>query len=132
MSGSKALQNSYGVLLPNNAIFSINPRSTSDGVILFGGQNPGYKDLYKYIAEDPVRRTDDSLSNFEPVTAEVRSFAENNFEGWCVEPKDVEGDWLMLGDRRRGTFAPGEGYDYAWSGILGNVRWFHLARHFES
>ncbi|VDB89216.1 unnamed protein product [Peniophora sp. CBMAI 1063] len=103
LSGSKALQNSYGVLLPNGAIFSINPRSTADGVILFGGDNPGYKDLYKYVAEDPVRRTDDSLSNFEPVTAEVRNFAENNFEGW------------------RGTFAPGEGYDYAWSGILGNT-----------
>ncbi|KZV63656.1 DAO-domain-containing protein [Peniophora sp. CONT] len=106
LSGSKALQNSYGVLLPNGAIFSINPRSTADGVILFGGDNPGYKDLYKYVAADPTRRTDDSLSNFEPVTAEVRSFAENNFEGWCVEPR---------------TFAPGEGYDYAWSGILGNT-----------
>jgi glycine/D-amino acid oxidase-like deaminating enzyme len=40
-AGSKGLQNSYGVLMPDGDLFSINPRSTSDGLVMFGGSNPG-------------------------------------------------------------------------------------------
>ncbi|KAL5409683.1 hypothetical protein PMIN06_009614 [Paraphaeosphaeria minitans] len=39
MSGSKAIQKSYGVLLPDGGLFSINPRCTADGVVMFGGSN---------------------------------------------------------------------------------------------
>ncbi|KAI5885671.1 DAO-domain-containing protein [Schizophyllum commune H4-8] len=102
-SGSGALQNSYGVLLPNGALFSINPRCTADGVVLFGGSNPGQGELEKYVDEKPERRTCDGLSNFEPVTRPVREFTQNEFEGWGTE------------------FAPGEGYDYSWSGIIGDT-----------
>ncbi|KAL1664913.1 FAD dependent oxidoreductase [Schizophyllum commune] len=102
-SGSGALQNSYGVLLPNGALFSINPRCTADGVVLFGGSNPGQGELEKYVDERPERRTFDGLSNFEPVTKPVREFTQNEFEGWGAE------------------FAPGEGYDYSWSGIIGDT-----------
>lgn len=100
-SGGGALQNSYGVLLPGGAMFSINPRCTADGVVLFGGSNPGQDALHKYLDENPDRRTHDSLSNFEPVTKPVRDFTQTEFEGWGTQ------------------FAAGEGYDYSWSGIIG-------------
>jgi glycine/D-amino acid oxidase-like deaminating enzyme len=44
-SGSKAIRNSYGIPLPDGALFSINPRSSSDGNIMFCGSNPGQKEL---------------------------------------------------------------------------------------
>ena len=59
--------------------------------------------LEKYVDEKPERRTFDGLSNFEPVTKPVKEFTQNEFEGWGTE------------------FAPGEGYDYSWSGIIGDV-----------
>ena len=58
------------------------PRCTADGVVLFGGSNPGQGELEKYVDEKPERRTFDGLSNFEPVTKPVREFTQNEFEGW--------------------------------------------------
>jgi len=103
-SGSRALQNSYGVLAPGGALFSINPRANSDGVVLFGGSNPAQGKLKEYLSEggeEGKRWYDDSLSNFEPVTRAVEDFTTAEFEGWVVE----EG--------------PGQGCVYAWSGIIG-------------
>lgn len=99
-AGTKALQNSYGVLCPGGALFSINPRANTDGIVLFGGSNPNQHHLLKYLDENPDRRTDDSLSNFEPVTQAVIDFATEEF-GW---------------DKKT---SPGQGYDYSWSGIIG-------------
>ncbi|KAL1737943.1 FAD dependent oxidoreductase-domain-containing protein, partial [Schizophyllum fasciatum] len=48
-SGRGALRNSYGVLLPGGALFSINPRCSADGVVLFGGSNPGQAALEAYV-----------------------------------------------------------------------------------
>ena len=102
LCGSKAIQNSYGVLLPNGGLFSINPRSTSDGVVMFGGFNPGQKQLDEWVEQHPERCIDDGFSRVENVTKYVREFAENELEGW---------DASELG--------PGEGFDYSWSGIIG-------------
>lgn len=102
LSGSKAIRNSYGVLLPDGAFFSINPRCSADGNIMFGGSNPGQKKLDEWSEEVPERCVDDSLANLEIVTREVRKFVENDFEGW----RDAE-------------FGPGEGFQYSWSGIIG-------------
>jgi len=102
LSGSNALKNSYGVLLPDGALFSINPRCSADGNIMFGGSNPGQKKLDQWCEEGPDRCVDDGLANLELVTKEVRAFVENEFEGW----KDAE-------------FGPGEGFQYSWSGIIG-------------
>jgi len=101
-SGSKAIQNSYGVLLPDGGLFSINPRSSADGVVMFGGSNPGQKELDRWVESHPEHCIDDSLSMIESVTSHIRKFVETNFEGW----KDA-------------TFGPGEGFDYSWSGIVG-------------
>ncbi|WVQ72711.1 hypothetical protein IAR50_002271 [Cryptococcus sp. DSM 104548] len=102
-SGSKALRNSYAVLFPTG-MFSINPRSTSDGAVLFGGSATNQYKLFEYIAGDPEkRRVDDGLVNFEPVTEAVRTLGTQGFE-WDLAPGV------------RGTAAR---YDYAWSGIIG-------------
>ncbi|KAK0459782.1 DAO-domain-containing protein [Desarmillaria tabescens] len=100
-SGTKALQNTYGVLCPGDALYSINPRPTSDGIILFGGSNPGQHALLKYIEEHPDERTNDGLTNFEPITKAVDDFIQSEFSDWGP------------------ASAPGEGLDYAWSGIIG-------------
>jgi glycine/D-amino acid oxidase-like deaminating enzyme len=101
-SGSKAIKNSYGVLLPDGALFSINPRCTADGNIMFGGSNPGQKELDKWVEQHPEHSIDDGFARVENVTKHVRDFVEREFEGW----RDAE-------------FGPGEGFDYSWSGIIG-------------
>jgi glycine/D-amino acid oxidase-like deaminating enzyme len=103
-SGSKALRNSYGVLLPDGALFSINPRCTSDGNVLFGGSNPGQHQLDQLVEDEPQRCVDDSLTNLPAVTRAVKEFAESDFAGWIDA---VPG--------------PGQLYDYSWSGIIGRV-----------
>lgn len=102
LCGSKAIQNSYGVLLPDGALFSINPRCTTDGIMMFGGSNPGQKQLDAWVERHPEHCIDDGLSRVENVTECVREFVSDNLEGW----KDAE-------------FGPGEGFDYSWSGIIG-------------
>lgn len=102
LSGSRAIQNSYGVLLRDGALFSINPRCSTDGNMMFGGSNPGQKKLDEWSEQGPDRCVDDSLANIELVTKEVRAFVEKGLEGW----KDAE-------------FGPGEGFQYSWSGIIG-------------
>ncbi|CAO2658539.1 Nn.00g062620.m01.CDS01 [Neocucurbitaria sp. VM-36] len=101
-SGSKALRNSYGVLLPDGALFSINPRCTADGNIMFGGSNPGQKALDDWVERNPENCINDGLANLEGVTKCVKEFAVREFEGW--------------GDAE---FGPGEGFEYSWSGIIG-------------
>jgi len=103
-SGSKALRNSYGVLMPDGALFSINPRCTADGNVLFGGSNPGQHQLDALVEREPQRCVDDSLTDMRSVTKAVKDFAESDFEGWS--------DAVM---------GPGQGYDYSWSGIIGRV-----------
>lgn len=105
-AGSKALQNSYGVLLPGDGLFSINPRCTADGIVLFGGSNSGQKEFDKWLDEHPERRTDDSFSGVAVVTDAVKEFADREFEGWA-EAEAVAG--------------PGQMYDYSWSGIIGRT-----------
>ncbi|KAF2108120.1 FAD dependent oxidoreductase [Lophiotrema nucula] len=101
-SGSKALRNSYGVLLPNGALFSINPRCTADGAVMFGGSNTGQKALDEWVEKHPEHGTNDGFASLESVTKHVRAFVEEEFEGW----KDTE-------------LGPGEGFEYSWSGIIG-------------
>lgn len=121
-SGSRALQNSYGVLLRDGSLFSINPRSGADGVVMFGGSNPGQRKLDEWVAAQPAgdrRCVDDGLSSVGDtgdgddgtaaarlVTDEVQKFAEAQFDGWR-ESADRDG------------LGPGAGYDYSWSGIIG-------------
>ncbi|KAL4814714.1 FAD dependent oxidoreductase-domain-containing protein [Aspergillus spinulosporus] len=80
--GSERLTNSYGVLLPNGGLFSINPRSASEGSVLFGGNNPGQPELERWLEAHPERGIDDSLQGFKPVTEAVRAFAESQIIGW--------------------------------------------------
>ncbi|KAF7557370.1 hypothetical protein G7Z17_g682 [Cylindrodendrum hubeiense] len=85
-AGYNGLQNSFGVLLPNGGLFSINPRSTTGGPILFGGHNPGQHELERWLQKNPERRTDDGLAGFEAVTEAVQEFAESQFLGWPAAP----------------------------------------------
>ncbi|THU84146.1 DAO-domain-containing protein [Dendrothele bispora CBS 962.96] len=100
-SGSHSLQNTYGVLLPHNALFSINPRSSTDGIVLFGGSNPGIGDFLKWVKDHPEERTNDGLSGIGSVSDAVREFIVKG-SGW--------------GEKDAG---PGQGLDYQWSGIMG-------------
>ncbi|KAJ7056805.1 DAO-domain-containing protein [Mycena amicta] len=103
-AGTGALQNSYGVLASGGALFSINPRCTADGIVLFGGSNPNQHILKDYLHEDTsgARLFDDSLSDFQPVTDAVRELATASFDGW---DEDIG--------------SPGVGPEYSWSGIIG-------------
>ncbi|KZM23620.1 uncharacterized protein EKO05_0007458 [Ascochyta rabiei] len=101
-SGSQAIRNSYGVLLPDGALFSINPRCTADGNVMFGGSNPGQQALDDWVERHPENCINDGLLNVEGVTQCVKSFIIQNFEGWA----DVH-------------YGPGEGIEYSWSGIIG-------------
>jgi glycine/D-amino acid oxidase-like deaminating enzyme len=102
LSGAKALQNSYGVLLPDGGLFSINPRCSADGNVMFGGSNPGQKKLDEWAGQGPDRCVDDSLANIDIVTKEVKALLEREF----LDEKEVK-------------FGPGEGFQYSWSGIIG-------------
>lgn len=79
-SGSWALQNSYAVVYPDG-VYTINPRCTTDGVLLFGGSAPNQQYLLDYVKEDERRRTDDSLTNFGKVTEAVQTLVRDGF-GW--------------------------------------------------
>ena len=76
--GGRTLQNSYGVLY-KDGLYTLNPRSTSDGVLLVGGSPPNIRRLREHVSKDPRRSTDDSLVDFEPVTADVRSLGTTAF-----------------------------------------------------
>ncbi|KAL4809927.1 FAD dependent oxidoreductase-domain-containing protein [Aspergillus unguis] len=78
----KGLVNSYGVLLPEGGLFSVNPRSTAEGSILFGGSNPGQPEFLRWVDAHPERGTDDGLEEFPAVTQAVKEFAENGIVGW--------------------------------------------------
>ncbi|KIR71019.1 hypothetical protein I310_05433 [Cryptococcus deuterogattii CA1014] len=95
-SGTKSLQNSYAVIYPTG-LYSINPRLNADGAVLFGGSAPNQQRLLDYVAEDPEnRQTDDSLTDFEPVTEAVRKLGREGFE-WlsrflCLHPRGASAD----------------------------------------
>jgi glycine/D-amino acid oxidase-like deaminating enzyme len=82
-TGSKGLQNSYGVLMSDGDLFSINPRSTSDGLVMFGGSNPGQGKFEKWLEEHPEKCVDDSLLSFESVSDAIQDFTESQFPGWA-------------------------------------------------
>ncbi|WWC73169.1 uncharacterized protein I206_107135 [Kwoniella pini CBS 10737] len=100
-SGSKGLSNSYAVIY-TEGLFSINPRSTSDGAILFGGVQPAQDALESFVKEKAERQYDDRLKDFQPITECVKTLGGNVFD-WDKPPK------------------PGFAvrYDRSWSGIIG-------------
>lgn len=70
---------------------------------MFGGSNPGQKKLDDRANQASERCVDDSLANLEIVTKEDRAFVEKE----------------VLGDDEEVEYAPGEGFQYSWSGIIG-------------
>ena len=101
-TGSRALKNSYGVLLPNGGLFTMNHRGVSGAPVLFGGSNPGQQAFEKWLRGHPERSTDDDLVGFESVKEAVRDFAESQLIGWTAASKT-------------------ERYDHSWSGIIALV-----------
>jgi glycine/D-amino acid oxidase-like deaminating enzyme len=102
LCGSKAIQHSSNVLLPNGAVYSINPRSSSDGAMMFGGSNPGQKQFDEWVERHPENCINDGFARLENITKYVQDFVEKELEGW--------------NDAKMG---PGEGFEYSWSGIEG-------------
>ncbi|KAL6238259.1 hypothetical protein BDW75DRAFT_228082 [Aspergillus navahoensis] len=121
--GCEGLTNSYGVLLPNRGLFSINPRSKTEGSVLFGGSNPGQPELEKWLEAHPERGVDDKIQGFKPLTEAVQAFAESQIIGgiiarsadgvpWVGEVPGLPGQWLCAGYNGHGmarifTAAPG-------------------------
>ncbi|KAJ6071620.1 hypothetical protein N7499_009634 [Penicillium canescens] len=93
---------SYGVLLPQNDLITINPRLKGDGAVLFGGSNPGQDEFMQWLKENPHRYTDDGLTGFDSVTKAIHKFAVGELKGWSTDDMKQE-----------------EAYQHAWSGILG-------------
>lgn len=104
-TGPVGLRNSYGVLLDDGAMFSVNPRCTADGMVLFGGSNPGQKKLNEWLEKHPERWVDDGLGGEELVTPAVKKFADEEYIGWN---KNVDGEVSV--------------FDHSWSGIIALVR----------
>ncbi|KAK6085218.1 putative FAD dependent oxidoreductase [Seiridium cupressi] len=100
--GPDTLKNSYGVLLPQGVLFSINPQITSGGPILFGGSNPGQRDFEHWLRQRRERCVDDSLTGFKPIEEAVQEFAEAQLVGWKNSDPDRENR-----------------YKDGWSGIIG-------------
>lgn len=80
--GSKALQNSYGILLPGGGLITINPRIPTHGPVLFGGSNPGQAEFYRWLENNPERATDDNIAGFPSVTEAVKDFTDAQLTGW--------------------------------------------------
>ncbi|KAL1296941.1 hypothetical protein AAFC00_004547 [Neodothiora populina] len=99
-AGSNGLQNSYGVLLPDGALFSINPNCASGGdLILFGGSNPGQRKFENWLSEHPQKYADDGLTSFETISDAIKEFTESHLPGWTAEHSGIA-------------------YDDGWSGII--------------
>ena len=75
---------------------------------MFGGSNPGQRELDEWLKEHPETCTDDGLGQghaaVQTVTAAVQDFADSEMDGW------------KEGAAKAG---PGQLYDYSWSGIIG-------------
>lgn len=91
-SNPTGLTNSYGVLLPEGGLFSINPRRTNEGLstegsVLFGGSNPGQAEFERWVNEPgyPERGVDDGIEVFGAVTEAVRKFSEREILGWKAQ-----------------------------------------------
>ncbi|CAH0019833.1 unnamed protein product, partial [Clonostachys rhizophaga] len=80
--GSKALENSYGILLPGGGLITMNPRIPTHGPVLFGGSNPGQAEFYKWLQNNPERATDDDIAGFPSVTEAVKDFTDAQLTGW--------------------------------------------------
>ena len=91
--------------MDDGAMFSVNPRCTADGMVLFGGSNPGQKNLNEWLEKHPERRVDDDLGGEELVTPAVKKFADGEYIGWN---KNVDGEGAV--------------FDHSWSGIIALVR----------
>ena len=67
-------------MIYSTGLYSINPRQVGDGYVLFGGSAPNQQKLLDYVGEDPKRRTNDGLANFEPVTRAVQDLGRDGFQ----------------------------------------------------
>ncbi|CAM1503167.1 Fc.00g079430.m01.CDS01 [Cosmosporella sp. VM-42] len=99
---ANGLKNSYGVLLPNRGLITINPRCTTGGPMLFGGSNPGQQDFETWLQAHPERRNDDGLPGFKSVTRAVQTFAESQLPEWPTGSTNLS-----------------DIYSDSWSGIIG-------------
>jgi glycine/D-amino acid oxidase-like deaminating enzyme len=79
------------------SIHVVSPTGTSCSA----APNPGQKKLDRQVEENPEHWINDSLTNLESVTKEVRALVETAIEGW----KEAE-------------FGPAEGFQDNWSGII--------------
>ncbi|KAJ7930312.1 hypothetical protein B0H13DRAFT_1858943 [Mycena leptocephala] len=84
--GSKVLTNLYGVLATGGGLYSINPRCTADGIVLFRGSNPNQGKLKEYLDPAPTRLFDDRLINFRPITHTVNELTSTAFETPTLNP----------------------------------------------
>ncbi|KAI7969531.1 hypothetical protein EIK77_005161 [Talaromyces pinophilus] len=100
-----SLKGSYGILLGQDNLITINPRLNGDGAILFGGSNPGQDDFWEWLEKNPYRYIDDSMTGFNSISKAIHEFAVEELKGWSTED-------IMRQE---------ETYKHAWSGILGLV-----------
>lgn len=100
-----ALKGSYGILLGQDNLITINPRLNGDGAILFGGSNPGQNEFWKWLEKNPYRYIDDGMTGFDSISKAIHEFAVEELKGWSTVD-------IMKQE---------ETYKNAWSGILGLV-----------
>ncbi|ETS85354.1 hypothetical protein PFICI_03379 [Pestalotiopsis fici W106-1] len=99
-----ALKHSYGVVLPEGGLYTINPQIPTKGPLLFGGSNPGQAEFGNWIRDHPERSVNDSLRSFSSVSAALEEFTNSQMLGWQASGK-VEGGH----------------YQQGWSGIIALV-----------
>ncbi|VUC26587.1 unnamed protein product [Clonostachys rosea] len=92
--GCKSLKNSYGILLSEGGLITINPRKPTHGPVLFGGSNPGQAAFYRWLEKNPERATDDDIAGFPSVTEAVQDFTRTQLIDWPeVVAKDYAREW---------------------------------------
>lgn len=86
-------------LLPSPATTILtNPSSAPrKDILLFGGDNPNFHYLTSLFASHPHLKSDDRITNFEPIQEAVTDFTSAEFSGWKA----------------------GEEQESSWSGVLG-------------
>ena len=102
---SGSLQNSYGILLPEGALITINPRNRIEQrPILFGGSNPGQLEFEKWLQKNPENCVNDDLRGFGSITKAAKHFSRSQIAGW----RNASGDQT-------------DPDVYSWSGIIAMV-----------
>jgi glycine/D-amino acid oxidase-like deaminating enzyme len=91
------LGHSYTILLAEEKYVSVNSRTSSDGVVLLGGNIEGQARLERWVEDNPEHCVDDDIIEDQGTAADLRHFSKAhlsaNSEGSCLADVDSDDNW---------------------------------------